>query len=320
MQNRRHFIAKLAAASGGTLAASHLVHAKADAPAAQVDRRTLGHSGVSVPILGLGLGSVFTNPYGGKPEEAQAILERALSLGIDYWDTGRMYGLSETTVGPTLEKHRSKVFMVSKSGDRSYDGYMRDLETSLRNLRTDYLDLHHLHSFDPREDTDLDAIERGAIRAAREAKEQGIIRHFGMTGHSGPDILMAGIRRWQPDVVMTTFPADRPYDGRYETELLPLAQEKGVGVIAMKTIRWARNADLPGPQLVRYALSLPGIAGAIVGLDTIAHLEENAAMATHFTPLPADQLASLHQHVKAAIADIGPAPWQRPHYRDASPA
>jgi hypothetical protein len=129
-------------------------------------------------------------------------------------------------------------------------------------------------------------------------------------------ILMEGIRRWDPDALLTIFPADRPDNGDYEDKLLPLARERGMGVIGMKTIRHARNSDLPGPQLIRYGMSLEGVSSVIVGLDSLAHLQENVAMAANFTPLTRDMLADLSAFVRRELAVAGPAPWTRPGYTD----
>lgn len=281
----------------------------------KADRRVLGRTGADVSILGLGLGSAFTTPYAKDREAGQKLLLRALGYGVNYWDTARVYGPSEEIIGPVLKDVRERVFMVSKSGSRTYDGFMRDLETSLRNLQTDHLDLYHLHNFDPKVDQDLGEVEEGAIRAARKAKEQGMIRSFGVTGHTSPDILMDCIKRFDPDAILTIFPASRPDNGRYEDELLPLAREHKMGVIAMKTIRRDRQSDLKGTDLIRYAMSLPDVHVTIVGLDTIQHLDENAAMATKFVPLKGRQRAALSRQVQLAVGDY-PAPWDMPGYRD----
>jgi aryl-alcohol dehydrogenase-like predicted oxidoreductase len=85
--------------------------------------------GAEVSIYGLGLGSAFSKPFTDKPEDAQALLERALELGINYWDTARGYGKSEELIGPVVENHRKDIFLVSKSGEKTYDEFMRELET-----------------------------------------------------------------------------------------------------------------------------------------------------------------------------------------------
>ena len=311
---RRGLIGTVAA--GAVVTGARRGHAGENkATVSRVDRRILGRTGVEVSLIGLGLGSAFTSNHGEDPEAITTILQTALDHGINFWDTARSYGPSEKLIGPMVEKNRKDIFLVSKSGDRSYDGFKRELETSLENLRTDHLDLFHLHSFEPRRDTDLNAIERGALKAAREAKEQGVIRHIGITGHSGPDILMAAIRQFDPDCIMAIFPCTRPDNGRYEDELLPLALEREMGVIAMKMVRRARDADLAGTNLIRYAVSLPGISVANVGLDTLMHLNENVAMATHFQPLNAEERLAMHRHVTPMLAATV-APWDRPGYVD----
>jgi aryl-alcohol dehydrogenase-like predicted oxidoreductase len=285
------------------------------AGAAQVQRRKLGKTGVEVSILGLGLANAFTTPFQKKPEEAAALLERALQRGINYWETARSYGPSEQLIGPVVKRHRDRIFLVCKSTNRTYDGLKRDLETSLKTLQTDHLDLYHIHSL-TNKDKDLDAIEKGAVRAALEAKQQGLIKHFGITGHSGAAILIACLKRFKPDAVLTIFPCTRPDSGRYEDELLPLAREQKVGVFAMKTVAQARNTNLKGPDLIRYALSLDGVHAAVVGLDSLAHLNENADMAANFKPLDRIQRQGLHREVMEALAGR-PAPWDAPGYVDA---
>jgi aryl-alcohol dehydrogenase-like predicted oxidoreductase len=319
--SRRDFLKKIAVTGAAAASMSGVAAAlgKETETRPSVPRKPLGKTGAMVSILGLGLGSAYTRPFGDDREKAEAILHRALSYGINYWDTARAYGDSEIMIGPVVEKVRDEIFLVSKSGSRDYDGFKAELETSLKNLRTDYLDLYHIHNLKPEQDTDLQLIENGAVRAAREAKEQGLIRNFGITGHSGTGILMEGIRRWDPDAILTIFPADRPEDGAYEDKLLPLAREHGMGVIAMKSVRRARETDWPAPQLIRYAMSLPGISSTIVGLDSVAHLDENAAMASSFEPLTGEQLVEMSQIVKHDLAGLGAAPWDRPGYQDGVP-
>jgi len=318
--SRRNFLKKIALTGAAVASAGGVTAlAKESKEKVTVPRRKLGKTGADVSILGLGLGTGYTRPFGDNQEEAEKILHRALSYGINYWDTARPYANSEVLIGPVVEKVRDKIFLVSKSPSRDYDGFKADLETSLKNLRTDHLDLYHIHNLNPEPDTDLQLIENGAVRAAREAKEQGIIRNFGITGHSGTSILMEGIRRWDPDAILTIFPADRPENGAYEDRLLPLALEHDMGVIAMKTVRRARETDWPAPQLIRYAMSLPGIVTTIVGLDSIAHLDENVAMASNFTPLTSGQMAEMSHIVKGELAGLGAAPWDRPGYQDGIP-
>jgi predicted aldo/keto reductase-like oxidoreductase len=312
--SRRNFLKKITV---GSMAIGAVGTARAGdtAKPARVERRTLGRIGAEVSILGLGLGSAFIKPYENDREAGQALLETALDNGINYFDTAHVYGESEVVIGPVVARRRDEIFMVSKSAERTYDGFKRDLETALKNLQTDRIDLYHLHNFNPEKDTDLGVIEKGAVRAAREARDEGMIGAFGVTGHKGAKILIEAITRWDPDAVLTTFPCNRPDDGRYENELLPLATERKMGVIAMKTVRQARDVDVKGTELIRSAISIPGIHTAIVGLDTSAHLMENVAMVTDFQPMSAVDRESLFQLSKASLAGLT-APWDRPGYED----
>ena len=316
-QTRRNFLksalAGTAAASLGRVSAAP----EGQDPAAQVDKRPLGRIDTNVSILGLGLGSAFTGPNRNDPETVEKLLTTALDHGVNYWDTCRGYGPSESMIGPSVATHRNRIFLVTKSGGRTYDAFMRDVDKSLKELRTDRIDLLHIWNLRRREN--LDTIETGALKAVRELIDQKVVGHFGITGHSGAAILIDAIQRFDPDAVLTVFPATRSDNGRYEDDLLPLARKRKMGVIAMKTVRHARNADLKGTDLIRYALSLDGIHSAIVGLDTLAHLQENLAMATDFAALGADERAHLNREVSRALADV-PEPWTRPGYRDGRPA
>ena len=317
--SRRDFIRRslFGAAITGLLSRAASTSAKTESR--RVDRRQLGGIRADVSILGLGLGGEFMRGYAGNVEAGHALLESALAQGINYWDTARSYGPSEGMIAPVLARYRDKIFLASKSDARDYEGFKLDLNRSLQVLRTDYIDLYHLHDMQPDELVNLGAIESGAVRAAREAKDQKIIRSFGVTGHSGAGILIECIKRFDPDALLTIFPCTRPDKGRYEDELLPLARARKMGVIAMKTIRYARQANLPAKELLRYALSLDGVNTAIVGLDGLEHLNENATVASSFTPMKQARGEELYQSASNALAGVL-APWDRPGYFDGSVA
>ncbi len=313
--SRRDFIRR--ALVGGVIAGlfSRVASTSAKAASDPVDRRRLGRIGADVSILGLGLGGAFMDAYERNLDSGHALLEAALAKGINYWDTARSYGPSEAMIAPVLARNRDKIFLASKSDARDYEGFKHDLDRSLQVLRTDRIDLYLLHDMQPQELSNLDAIESGAVRAAREAKNQKIIRGFGVTGHSSAGILIECMRRFDPDAVLTIFPATRPDKGRYEDELLALARERKIGVIAMKTIRFGRQARLPATELLRYALSLDGVDTAIVGLDTRSRLDENAAVASSFKRMQAAERLEVHRIASSALAGVL-APWERDGYID----
>ncbi|MEM6332785.1 MAG: aldo/keto reductase [Planctomycetota bacterium] len=316
--SRRDFLKTAAVAAGAVTGASIASSANAvpngATPPKRVTQRTLGKLGREVGILGAGLGSVFTRSHR-SADEAAATLARALDAGVNYFDTAEGYGPSEELIGPFVKQRRDEIYLVSKSGQRTEAGFRRHLEQSLRRLQTDRIDLYHLHNLRPNRDADLAAIEQGAVKAARKAKEEGLIGAFGVTGHSGADILMRSIEAWEPDALLTIFPATRPDAGRYEDELLPMARQRGMAIVGMKTVRHARDADLAGPELIRYGMSLEGVHSVIVGLDTPAHLDANVAMASDFTPMPPAARAAMSAEVQHALAGH-PAPWDRPGYVD----
>lgn len=283
-------------------------------PVMPVQRRTLGRTGAEVGILGLGLGTQFTGPHADDPAATEAILTTALARGCNYFDTARAYGPSEEMIGGFVKRHRDDVFLVSKSGSRDYDGMKADIELSLKNLQVETIDLYFMHNLKP-DNADAAAMEKGCLKALHEAREQGLIRSIGISGHTGPDVLMQAIERLDPDVLLTVLPCTRPDEGRYETELLPLAVKRNMGVVAMKTVRHAREAALKGAELVRYALSLDGVSTAIVGLDQQPHLQQNADMAAAFVPMTEDQRQAMTTHVNRALAGL-PAIWDMPGYED----
>jgi len=312
--SRRDFIRRVL--FGGTIAGlfSRAPSSSAETESRLVDRRKLGRVQTDVSILGLGLGAAFLDAFEQRLDAGHALLRSALARGINYWDTGRSYGPSESMIAPVLAGNRSRVFLASKSDARDYDGFKRDLDRSLQVLRTDHIDLYQLHDLGPQELTNLSAIEAGAVRAAREAKDEKIIRAFGVTGHSHRGILIECMRRFDPDTVLTTFLATESEKGTYN-ELLALARSRHIGVIAMKTIRYGRLARLPATELLRYALSLDGVHTAIVGLDSLNHLNEDAAVATSFRAMKVvDQFEFRHNASKALASVL--APWESPDYVD----
>lgn len=310
--SRRGFFA--ASVSGGVAMAAGA--AEGVPGARKVDRRLFGRTGAQVSIYGLGLGSAFFRPLGGKPDEAARLLERALELGINYWDTASSYGNSEELIGPTLEKHRKDVFMVSKSRAAAYDDFMKEFEGSLKKLRTDYIDLYHMHNWQPNRGDDSPKARAGAFKAVTKLKDQGVIKNFGVTGHSGADILIECVKAFDPDAVLSIFPANRPDGGKYEDELLPLCIERKVGVIAMKTVKHVKNSDEQPRELIRYALSLPGISTAIVGTGDMDHLESNAKMAAAFSPFKDNERKAFADKVAVNIPTGLPQPWDLPGYED----
>ena len=256
--------------------------------------RPLGKTGVPVTILGLGGEGVLRT--WGRHKEAVAVIRRALERGITYCDTAPAYSASQDYYGEALGEFRKRIFLASKTHERTRDGSLRLLEQSLRRLRTDHLDLWQLH--DVRNTEELDEIfgNGGAIHAIEQAKREGRVRFAGITGHHDPAVLIEAVRRYPFDAVLVSLNvADRARLSFIE-ELLPVASEQGLGIIGMKVLAQGRLLRPDGIATVQealgYVLSLP-ISTAIVGFRSLAEIDEAAEMARRFTPFSPEEMARL---------------------------
>ncbi len=251
-------------------------------------RRPLGRTGHQVPLFSLGGQSVIERR--GQDEKAVAIINRALDLGVNYIDTAPRYGggISENYIGRVMQERRDEVFLATKSHDYSYHGTMRLIEQSLERLQTDTIDLYQHHNVGSDRQLEQILAPDGALRAFLELKEQGVVRHIGITSHS-PRILLKALEQDVYDCMLITlnpagsFMADRDY----LEEFLNKAREKQVGVIAMKLV--SRGTLLRGnvatmEELFRYALSFP-VDTAVIGISELWQLEENVRIAENFEPL-----------------------------------
>lgn len=275
-------------------------------PQAKMPQRVLGRTGVSLPILGLGgSASPLSRPPKEEEDKSIAIIERAFELGIRYFDTAANYGPSEQRLGKVLPPYRKEVFLATKSNVRDRDGAWRELEQSLKRLKTDYLDLWQLHSVSF--DWNLDAIlntKHGAIRAVQEAKEQKIVRFVGITGHHDPAIIAEGLRRYPFDTALIPInAADKHNPKPFITKVLPVAQQKNTGIIAMKVPAYGRLFK-PGVlegmhQAMGYALSQSGVHCCIIAAEDVALLEQNVRVAQAFAPLSTDEISAIEQRTAA---------------------
>jgi len=261
--------------------------------------RVLGKTGVRVPLLGLG-GSGKT-PLGksGKEKEAIAIIEAALSLGIKYFDTAASYGASEKQLGKVLPPYRKEIFLVTKTGRRDRDGAWQELERSLKRLNTDYLDSWQLHHVSFMETLDEIFGSQGAIKAMEEAKEQGIVKFAGITGHHEPDVIAEGLRRYPFDTTLVSInAADKHHPRPFAPTILPVAQQKNVGVIGMKIPAYGKLLQ-PGvlnmEEAMGYVLSLSGVHCCVVATESVEMLKSNVRVAQGFQELSPEDMGAIEQ-------------------------
>ncbi len=263
-----------------------------------IARRKLGKTGVEVTVLGLGgEGILRTHGY---DREAYGLINRALDLGITYCESALAYDGSESYYGKALGERRNRVFLTSKSHDRSKTGALAHLHQTLRNMRTDHLDLWQVH--DVRTETDIREIfgPGGAIEAFVEAREKGLVRFIGVTGHHDPAIILACIERFPFDTVLLPVnPAERHYRS-FIDEVIPSALERNMGIIGMKVYMRGLAARLPAhpgmEPYLRFALSQP-VSAIVLGCDDLQQLDENVRFASRFQPMPQEEQDSLVRHV-----------------------
>lgn len=277
-------------------------------PPGTIPERVLGRTGVRVPIFGLGGAGQTPLSWDGAERDAVAIIERALELGIRYFDTAASYGPSEDYLGKVLPTHRSKLFLASKTDVKDRDGAWRELERSLKRLKTDYLDLWQLHHVSFRQELDTIFGSGGAIQALVEASEQKLVRFVGITGHHDPDVIAEGLRRYPfHTTLIPVNAADKHHPRPFIPAVLPVAQQQKVGVIAMKVPAYGRlfkPGGLDGMhQALGYTLSQPGVQCCVIAAETVAQLEQNVKVAQAFQPLPAKELATIEQRTAAIWED-----------------
>ncbi|HVA36879.1 MAG TPA: aldo/keto reductase [Candidatus Dormibacteraeota bacterium] len=267
--------------------------------------RVLGSTGVEVTALGMG-GEGVLRTFG-YADEAAAVIERALAEGITYLESARAYSGSESYYGATLGARREGIFLASKAHERSRAGALAQLETTLRALRADHLDLWQLH--DVREWREVDSFEEpgGAYAAFAEAKERGLVRFIGVTGHHDPAVLRACVERFRFDTVLLPVnPAEAARDA-FAREVIPAARLRGMGVIGMKV--FARGLlleprlGLTVSELVRYALS-HDVDTIVVGYDDPAQVSAAASAARAFSPMAGPERAQLERRVAALAARL----------------
>lgn len=276
--------------------------------------RSLGKTGYKAGILSLG--GQATLEIAGKEEESEKIIHRAIDLGINYIDTAASYGrgVSQLNIGRVMKTRRGEVWLSTKTHDRTYDGSMRLLEESLKNLQTDHIDTWQLHNVQRQEQVDQIFASDGAIKAMEKAKAEGMVRHLGITGHFEPLVLLEAIRRYPFDSILMALNAADVHYLSFKNYLLPEAQKQGIAIIGMKVTTRSRmlsswtpppleeqtdarmRTPKPGTISIRealnYNMSLP-VSTTIIGVDNIEQLEENVKIASEFSPLALAQMEEI---------------------------
>jgi len=275
-----------------------------------VPKRALGKTGVQVPILGVGCGSAFMAM---SDDEAEKFLWRALELGLTYWDTAHSYGNgnSEIRLGRVLKTERAKVFLATKTADRTYDGAMRQVELSLKRLQTDRIDLIQMHDWRTNDDPNAIGKRDGVLTALRKLRDEKVVRFIGLTGHTTAEGMRKVLELY--DDIDTVLMPVNPAQPEFEEQIVPIARKKGIAVLAMKvTGRRSLLGRVEGVSLLRYAWSAP-ISVAVVGMTGLDILETNYRLALSFEPMDEAERKKLRQKLRAMRHHL---PYLASSYRD----
>ena len=259
-----------------------------------IPKRLFGKTGERLTIIGQAGGRFPMCGF----EDAKAITLRAYELGINYFDTARIYwdGRSEEVYGEVLPQFRKEIFLTTKSPQRTRQGADADLEKSLRALKTDHVDLWQIHQVSTMDEVDQIFAPGGAIEAFEAAKKAGKCRFIGFTGHSDPQVHLAMLKRYDKydTILMPLHPADPAFQS-FEKNVLPVAVERGMGIQGMKG---TANAKLLQAIHLRdclsYVLSLP-IHCLALGCTTLGQIEDDVRIARQFKPLTEEQMAQLRE-------------------------
>ena len=260
--------------------------------------RTLGKTKHKATIFGLGGEGILRTT--GCFKEAEAVIKKAVEVGVNYFDTAPAYQQSRDYLGAHLWKFakRDQVFLASKTHDRSYEGTMLLLEDSLKRLNTSYLDLLQLHDLRTKEDINEIFSSNGAIHALEDAKKQGKIRFVGITGHHDPEILISAIKKYDFDTVLLCANAGDIHYLPFVSTVIPEARKRRMGIIAMKVT--GQGNVLPSltmKEALHYTLS-QDVDLAIIGCKNPKEVEENAKLANGFKPLSRERLVEIENKTK----------------------
>lgn len=264
-----------------------------DTLALPMPTRPLGNFGWNASVLTLGgvKWDVLNDDAG-----AIAVVHKAMELGVNTFDTAHIYGNgeSERKLGLAMQGVREQYWINTKVIDRTYDGAMRQMETSFKRLQTDYVDLMFVHSVDNNEQREQIMAQNSVLKAVEEMKAAGHIRHIGVSGHWVRDVQVQMLEEYPFEAVL--FPAgifNLAYKYNFLETVLPVARKHQMAVLGMKIYGAGRvkKASSLAPYL-RYSLH-QDVDTLVIGMDTPAHVEATIRLIKANPPvLNADEIAA----------------------------
>jgi predicted aldo/keto reductase-like oxidoreductase len=247
--------------------------------------RILGRTGLKVNVLG----------FGGIPiqrvneDEAIQVVQRCYDLGMNYFDTARAYTVSEERIGKALEAVRNDVVLATKSGRRTKDAVLQELETSLINLRTDWIDIYQLHNISSSEVWEQVTSPNGALEALFHARDEGTIHHIGITSHN-PTLLTEIVKDniFETILIPYNYLATLPAE-----ELLPLCRRMNVGTVIMKPFGGGAFSNIK--TALKFLLGNQHVDVIVPGMQSLQEVDENVALASGSYALNVEERALIEQ-------------------------
>ncbi len=273
-----------------------------------METRPFGKTGINFPILSLGC-QRLVDDEGCSEDQAVAILNTALERGIRYFDTAWSYsrGESERRVGLVAKHRRDEMWIATKTSDPTADGALRQLEESLRRLQTDHIDEWRLHGVNDWVRLDVITGRGGALEALTKAREEGTVRYLSISGHSDPQIQVQALHRFPFDTALVAVSPLDHFVHSFAEEFLPIAQQRGVGVIGMKVMGKGVLSDV-ADRALRYAFALP-LTTVILGCSTMAQLDADLKVAEDFKPMGAEERLAFFREILPLVSPQN-VPWK----------
>jgi aryl-alcohol dehydrogenase-like predicted oxidoreductase len=206
-----------------------------------MEKRRLGKTGELLSMVGFG-GIVVMDE---EQSAANRFVAQAVDRGINYFDVAPMYGNAEERLGPALEPYRTSVFLACKTDKRTAEEATKELHRSLKRLRTEYFDLYQLHVVTTMEEVEQIMGPGGAMEVLVKAREQGLVRYLGFSAHS-EEAALALLDRFEFDSILFPFNWVCWHQGHFGPRVLEKAQERGVGILALKTLakrKWKEGEE-----------------------------------------------------------------------------
>lgn len=270
-----------------------------------IEKRSLGKTGEKLSMIGFG-GIVVDKAT---PEQAAARVKEAIDYGINYFDVAPSYGNAEEMLGPALEPYRKDVFLACKTTERKREGARKELEQSLKYLRTDYFDLYQLHAVTTLEDVDTIFGKGGAMETFVQAREEGKVKYLGFSAHS-VEAAMALMDGFDFDTLLFPFNFATWYAGNFGPQVMERAKEKQMGILALKAMAWRnweegeeRNIDKTwykpftnkeeAREGLRFTLSHPVTAAIPPGHEDLFSMA--LKLAGDFTPMNKQEIKAIKE-------------------------